>query len=148
MCKFVVFHSEEFTNPLEAFLLGVLVMCGNVLCEITNAISTQSQTNVVNIVTKFVGFKILVQVQDYYLRARHNFEVKASVQEPLIIDTNPKKLFGDRDSARKSIRIIYFIYKLLRTVYTSVYFYYFPLLYLSLPLLKLYSLFATGEIHF
>ena len=42
MCKFVVFHSEEFTNPIEAFLLGVIVMCGNVLCEFTNAISTQS----------------------------------------------------------------------------------------------------------
>lgn len=80
------------------------------------------------------------------MRARHNFEVKAAVQEPLIIDTNPKKIFGEVEV--KSVRVIYYMYKFLRTVYTSVYFYYFPLFYLSIPLLKLYSLFATGEIHF
>lgn len=42
MCKFVVYHSEEFSNPVEVFILGVLISLSNVLCEITNAVGSTS----------------------------------------------------------------------------------------------------------
>ena len=42
MCKFVVFHSEEFSNPIETFMLGLMIIFGNILCEITNALSSMT----------------------------------------------------------------------------------------------------------
>jgi len=38
MCKFVVFHHDEFKNPILAFILGVAIILANVLCEIANMI--------------------------------------------------------------------------------------------------------------
>ena len=31
MCKFVVFHSEEFDNPIEMFIFGMGVVLSNIL---------------------------------------------------------------------------------------------------------------------
>ena len=42
MCKFVVFHHEEFTNPVEVFMLGVLIIIANVFCSVVNAWSSMS----------------------------------------------------------------------------------------------------------
>ena len=33
MCKFVVFHSEEFESPTEVFILGVLIVIANLFCS-------------------------------------------------------------------------------------------------------------------
>ena len=62
MIRFVTFHSEEFTNPIEVFLLGVLIMLSNVLCEFTNAYSSLSYTSIVQIISKYVAFKLLIQI--------------------------------------------------------------------------------------
>lgn len=107
----------------------------------------------VNIISKFVAFKILIQIQDYYLRQRQNFQVKAAVKEPLIIKVDNEKIFGrksrslassantdeeaEKPRARMSIKVLYFVYKLIRTVFTSFYFYFFPLLYLAFPFSRL-----------
>jgi hypothetical protein len=40
--KFVVFHSEELQNPIEVFILGLLVLVANMLCAITNVLSSMS----------------------------------------------------------------------------------------------------------
>lgn len=60
MCKYVVFHFEEFSNPVETFMLGIFIMIGNMFCEITNGYSALSYTSVTQIISKFVGFKILI----------------------------------------------------------------------------------------
>ena len=60
MCKYVVFHSEEFDNPVEVFVLGMLVMFANILCESTNALNSLSQPSIVRIIQKFVGFKLMI----------------------------------------------------------------------------------------
>jgi len=60
MCKFVVFHSEEFTNPVEVFILGMLIMIANIMCEMTNAYNSMGQDSIVKIIQKFVGFKLMI----------------------------------------------------------------------------------------
>lgn len=60
MTKYVIYHSEEFDHPRSAFLLGVLVVCVNILCETTNLFWSLSQTNVTGVISKFVAFKILI----------------------------------------------------------------------------------------
>jgi hypothetical protein len=154
MCKFVVFHHEEFSNPTAVFILGFMVAVANIYVEVTNAWSTLSQDKIINIISKFVGFKVMVQIQDYYLRQRDNFPVKDAAKEPLVIDEDPERIFGSnyddqdpdateedktkfRKPAPKEIRILYVCYKIIRGIFTAFYFYFFPLFYLAWPLVKL-----------
>ena len=66
MCNFVVYHSEEFGSPIAAFILGLLLMCVNLLNAITNMLEALNQDSVVKIISKFVAFKLLIQIQDFY----------------------------------------------------------------------------------
>lgn len=66
---------------------------------------------------------------------------------PLVVNSNPDKLFG-RDRSRSgsvndeyiegknqsTIRILYRIYKILNLFYSTFYFYFFPLIVLIIPL--------------
>ena len=100
MCKFVVYHSEEFENPLAAFSLGLLVIFGNVLCAVTNGLKSLSYTKMDEIVSKFVAFKILIQIADFYNRARHNVPVKDAARSPLNIIVDPRKIYGVKEDKR------------------------------------------------
>ena len=62
MCKFVVFHDEEFKNPILAFSLGFLIVLSNIFCEITNLVYLMDQTSIENLIRHFVAFKIFVQM--------------------------------------------------------------------------------------
>jgi hypothetical protein len=73
MCKLVTYHSDEFTNPTAMFIYSFLVMLVHALCEVTNAISLLHQPNITEVIARFVCFKIMIQINDYYLRQRSNF---------------------------------------------------------------------------
>ena len=40
MMRFVIYHSDEFDNPQEVFILGILIILSNMLCEFTNMYSS------------------------------------------------------------------------------------------------------------
>ena len=173
MTKYVIYHSEEFDHPYSAFLLGVMVVCVNIFCEITNLLYSLTQKDVTGVISKFVAFKILIQVQDYYNRSRANFRIRNAVNSyPLVIVTDIDKVLGlakksksrnkDKDGVDPNIHsfledldglsssmhkrrtkqnknkrammiIMYYVYKLLRTFYTTIYFYFFPLGVVMIP---------------
>ena len=62
MCKFIVFHSEEFDNPVEVFIFAFGVVFCNILGQFTNAVVLLQQSTVEGIIGKFVTFKILFQI--------------------------------------------------------------------------------------
>ena len=62
MCKAAVFKSEDYSNPVEMFILGSCIMLTNVLCEVTNALSSLDQKTIVGVISKFVAFKVLMQI--------------------------------------------------------------------------------------
>jgi hypothetical protein len=136
MTKFVIFHKNEFDNPNGAFLLGVLIVLVNILCAVTNMLEAMQQSTVDGVLNKFVAFKVLIQIQDYYLRARTNFNIKKALAEPLVIKTDTNRLKSYTGN-KCCFRIIYYIYKFLRAFYTSVYFYFFPLFICFLPAYKI-----------
>ena len=95
MCRFTVFHYDQFQHPLAAFTLGLLVIFVNILCELTNTIYTLTQTSAIDVITKFIGFMCLIQSQDFYARQRANFSIKKEVgASPLIIIEDLSKIFG------------------------------------------------------
>ena len=96
MIKFVVFHSEEFKHPIHAFCLGLGIMLANIFVASTNLANSFKQNNIEGVIGKFVSFKVLLQIQDYYMRQRSNFRIKKAVQsEPLMVLVNYKKIFPE-----------------------------------------------------
>lgn len=103
MCRYVVFHSDQFSHPYSAFALGILVVIVNCLCEVTNTFYALSRKDVADVISKFVAFKILIQVQDYYNRQRANFSIRKEVAaSPLIIIEDPSKIFGKKKKSKAS----------------------------------------------
>lgn len=60
MCMYVVYHPDNFENPNVAFLLGVLTQFANAFAASTNLASSLNQRSAIDVVSKFVGFKILI----------------------------------------------------------------------------------------
>lgn len=112
MMKYVVYHSEEFQRPSAAFLLGLMTLLTNCFCGVTNLIYSLTLNDVNTVIAKFVAFKILVQLQDYYLRQRSSFEIRQAVlQNPLIIKADQRKVYGSLQkdksvSDEKSLNLI------------------------------------------
>lgn len=103
MCRFTVFHSDQLSHPLAAFMLGIFVILVNILCEVTNTLYSLSKSTVSDVIAKFVAFKILIQVQDYYTRQRANFSIKKEVgASPLVIIEDMSKVFGKKKSKKQN----------------------------------------------
>ena len=62
MCMFVIFHYDEFDNPTGAFILGVLLVLVNILGAVTNMLIALSKETVEDVISKFVAFKLLIQI--------------------------------------------------------------------------------------
>ena len=60
MVKFAIYHPDEFQNPNIALFLGVMVIISNVLSAFTNSFMTMTRTNILDVISKFVGFKLLI----------------------------------------------------------------------------------------
>ena len=72
-----------------------MVVWTNVCCEFVNILNALHQDSLTEVITRFIAFKVLITVQDYYLRSRANFKVKAAVlSDPLVIVTDERKIYG------------------------------------------------------
>ena len=66
-----------------------------VMRKIHNIFNSLSQTSVTTLLSKFVAFKILIQMQDYYSRSRANFNIRNAVaKNPLVIITDIDRVVG------------------------------------------------------
>ena len=137
MCMYVTYHSDNFESPSVAFFLGVMTIFANAFASTTNLLMALSQKNVINVITKFVGFKILIQIQDYYLRSRDQFKIKKAVSNELLV-------VFDEDKVRNKTHL--YIYKFLRVIYTSLYFYFFPLLIIVVPMSTILTIQSKQDI--
>ena len=50
----------------------------------------------VDVISKFVSFKLLIASVDYYTKVRPDFRIKSAVSNvPLVVNADERKLFGD-----------------------------------------------------
>jgi hypothetical protein len=104
MMKYVVFHSEEFQNPVKAFILGAAVCIVIVVIEAVSLLFQVGQSSPGTIITNFVQFKIMVESQDMWMKSRENFAIKKAVAlKPIEIRTDMKKLFPKEEEDFKDI---------------------------------------------
>lgn len=167
MCRYTVFHHDQLTHPTAAFMLGLLVILVNGLCEITNTLYLLTQDTVAEVISKFVAFRVLIQVNVFYNNQRINFPIKKEVAaSPLVIVEDKSKVFGkklnkeaadddkeqellspapadgpltpkDSPAGTCSMITLYYIYRFIRAYYTTFYFYYFPLTIIIIPFARL-----------
>lgn len=131
MCMYVTYHSDNFESPSVAFFLGFMTIFANAFASTTNLLMALTQKSVINVITKFVGFKILIQIQDYYMRSRDQFKIKKAVSNDLVVTIDETKV-------KSKCHLI--TYKILRVLYTSLYFYFFPLLIIIQPLITILTI--------
>ena len=62
MCMYVTYHSDKFEKPRVAFLLGFMTIFANVFASITNLVMALTQKDVISVIHKFIGFRILLQI--------------------------------------------------------------------------------------
>ena len=55
-------EEDEFKNPGVAFFLGFMVTCTNLVGQYTNTYQTMIQDDIIHVITKFVAFKLLIQI--------------------------------------------------------------------------------------
>jgi len=91
------------------------------------------------IIAHFVKFKILLSVQQYFLKARTNFSVKKAVADGVEITRDMDKIYGKEGGKKKPhfcVKVRYYLWKLIDFFYHLL-FYFFPLIFIVFPLFVL-----------
>ena len=131
MMKYALLHSEEFTNPIVAFMLGWMCLTSMIIAEIVNILSSCSKTAIGEAIASFIGFKLVIDLPNLYMASNEEFPLKAAVG----------KL--DFKRGRKSKDEVAFpggwffgsVYTLYYVFFKSVFFYFFPLAAVMMPFL-------------
>jgi len=87
-------HELKLTHPEAGFFLGFMTIIVNFACQFSNMIGALTAKTVPDVLSKFVAFKLLINVQDYYKRSRANFKVAKAVGNPMIIREDNSKRYG------------------------------------------------------
>lgn len=90
MCMYVTYHSDKFENPRVAFILGFMTIFANVFTSVTNLVMALTQKSVINVITNFIGFRILVEIQVFYMKSRDLFKIKKAVSNDLVVIVDDK----------------------------------------------------------
>lgn len=135
MCRFVVYHQEEFEHPYVIFSLGVMIQLVNMFCCLTNLYNSIFFKTVLDVVGKYVSFLIGIQVQDFYNKANRNMPGMGAIAK------NAVKIHLDRTKVRN--KGFFLIEAFLRNAIFSVYYYFFPFVIIIFPV---YNLAKMGRI--
>ena len=62
MMKYSLYHPEELDNPSAVYFLGLATLLTNIMVALTNQYSTLTQNNVVNQISKFISYRIIMAI--------------------------------------------------------------------------------------
>lgn len=126
MMKYACNHYDNFTNPYAAWTFGFLVTVCALAVEFDVMIILTSIPDIINVINKYVSLAAITNIPRFYYASikEHKFikvnQVKLKITEHR--HNNPLKM------APYPIKFLRFIYKLLRTLFTSVSYYFMPFL--------------------
>jgi len=66
MCAYTLYHSEEMTNPVAGFFLGICIIFVNLFCESANMLTQLNNTDIPTLLSKYIAFKVLLEGPDFY----------------------------------------------------------------------------------
>lgn len=130
MMKYALCCPHEFDQPTTVFILGLMQIVTIILTEICNLMMSVDQRTPQAVIVKFVGFSLILNIPKLFDPSiEQGLEVKAAVGK-LELRTSRKRLYHKNTL----LNVIYCAWK---WFYISIYFYFFPLLVIFLPLIKI-----------
>ena len=122
MMKYVLLHSEEFTNPTIAFLLGWMSISNIVFAEIINVVNSAAKKDVGDAIAGFIGFKCVIELANIYMNSMEEFPLKAAVGK-----LDFKRGRKSKDQVPMAGGWLFNpIYTLYYVFFKSLFFYFFP----------------------
>ena len=144
MMKYALTCPEEFTHPVTVFFIGWFQTTAVWLTEICNLLKSLDQKAPKDVIVRFVGFALILNVPKLMIGSLESFEIQKSVGK-LTMKKGRKAAKADSGWSMKLPfgflwTTIYWVYK---RIYTGLYFYFFPFVIIFLPMVQLAVLHAN-----
>jgi hypothetical protein len=115
-----------FDQPGPALMIGLMQLTAALTVEILNLVILTGQPNVFRAISNFVSIKVISNIDDIYRGAVNDTTINRIIAgggKPLVIYSNVAW-----DNRSFNNKVMYSIWRLIKTFYLCVYFYFFPFL--------------------
>lgn len=138
MMKYALCNPDEFTQPVTVFFLGLIQVSAVWLTEVCNLLKSMDQKKPDQVIVRFVGFGLILNVPKLLIGSLESFDIKGSVGK-LKLERSRKQVAADpATKARLPLSwLLNLIYCLYKWFFSSLYHYFFPFVVIFAPLLKL-----------
>jgi hypothetical protein len=138
MMKYALCCPDEFTQPATVFFLGFIQISAVWLCEVCNLLKSMDQKKPDQVIVRFVGFGLILNVPKLLIGSLESFAIKGSVGK-LELTRSRKQMAADPATKAQLpfswlLNLVYCLYK---WFFTSLYHYFFPFVVIFAPMLKL-----------
>jgi len=135
MMKYALCHPEKFTHPELAFLMGFIQFFSMWVAELVNIMKSSSRNTAQELITSYVGFKVLLEVPNIYVKSLSPLNVPVLGAIGKVTATQGRKAQKTEGDVR--FRALFdFVYVTNKWFYNSFYFYFFTFVVIGLPFAK------------
>ena len=129
MIKFALFRCNNFRLRSFQILVAVMQLSGALFTEYINMLLICEQDEVKNIVMNFIQFAAIAQIDDLYSQSLKNSFLRTLVQQTsLNFQSINNKGFKQLDLNKRFLsKVTLVLYKILKTAYDSLYYYFAPI---------------------
>lgn len=138
MMKYALCYPDEFTAPVTVFFLGVIQISAVWLTETCNLLKSMDQKKPDQVIVRFVGFGLILNVPSLLIGSLESFDIKSSVGK-LKLERSRKQMAHDPITKEKMpfSTLLNLVYCLCKWFFSSLYHYFFPFVVIFGPALKL-----------
>ena len=134
MMKYLLNHSEDFSSPFNAYLIGLLQMIGGIGAEIGCVIYLSSINSPMDVIIRFIAMGSIAKVDDFYASALPDENRIKGKSKPMLVKHHRRDIKNSRKRLGFfSYWVGRFIFKTFRIIYASFVFYFMPYLILLVP---------------
>ena len=135
MMKYVLCHPEEFSHPEIAFFMGFSQFSVLCLAELINIMKSSNRKTAQELITSYVGFKVLMEVPNIYVKSLNPLNVPVLGAIKKLSARQGRK--AEKPSGEIRFKPFFnFIYVINKWFYNSFYFYFFTFVVIGLPFAK------------
>jgi len=136
MIKYYILHIEFFKNERtgkphwEPIVLAFMQLTSGFFTELINIRLMCQQETIMDTVMNFFALSVIHEIDDYYSSSLQNFKLKEAIDDPPAIKIHSKD--ENKPEITGWLFVLRMIYKLLRALYSSAYYYFFPFLAIAM----------------
>lgn len=143
MMKYAICNSEDFNNPYVAFAMGLIQIFVIITVESLNLMKSISQSTPSEVISKFVGFALILSVPGLLHGSMEGFTVPSAVGK-LHLKKSRKAVVSGQDGLTFGF-VLNIVYCLFKWFFISFYYYFFPFVVIFVPLAKITYLYNLNN---